>query len=157
MRRFGEKGYDFDSVVDRSGTNAMAKGGFRDYLFGDEPDEVVLPCSDEAAIAMWVADMGFASVPAAIAGMRARLEHPIFGYSAILDSELFDAFHDWCKSRYGWTPQEEHLVSAAGVVPALHDLVEQHLSPGNKALTLTPAYGFFKHACDYHELSLIHI
>ena len=48
--------------------------------------------ADSDVISMWVADMAFASAPAAIEAMTERIAHPIFGYSAIIDDELFDAF-----------------------------------------------------------------
>lgn len=147
--------FNFDEVIDRNATNSMARAGFREYLFGDAADEITLPCADSDVISMWVADMAFASAPAAIEGMRRRLEHPIFGYSALLDDDLFNVFAQWCDDRYSWRPERSHFVSAAGVVPALHDLVEQHLGLGEKALTLTPAYGYFKHACDHHDRELV--
>ena len=99
---------------------------------------------------MWVADMAFASAPAAIDAIRHRLEHPIFGYSVLADQELFDAFASWCQRYYEWAPKAEHFVTSPGVVPALHDLVEFVLAPGQKALTLTPAYSFFDSAAAYH-------
>ncbi len=145
---------NFDEIIDRSNTNAVAKQGFRDYLFGDEETEVVLPCADDDAISMWVADMAFASAPAAIEAMAARLEHPIFGYSALFDDELFDAFNAWCVARYGWSPHRDHFVASGGIVPALFDLVEYITEPEEKILTLTPAYGFFKHAVLHHDREL---
>jgi cystathionine beta-lyase len=47
---------------------------------------------------MWVADMSFASAPAAIDAMRERLERPIFGYTVLADVELFDAFCARCRA-----------------------------------------------------------
>lgn len=147
--------FDFDQIIDRSGTNAMAKGGFRNYLFADRADEIVLPCADDEAIPMWVADMAFASAPAAIDAMRQRLDHPIFGYSALLNDDLHGVFSSWCEERYGWTPEREHLCSSLGIVPALYDLVDQHVQAGQKVLTLTPAYGYFKHATKHHIRELV--
>ena len=66
--------FDFDRIIDRVGTNSVAVDGFREYLF-DEPD-VVLPCPDDEAIVMWVADMAFAVPPVALDAMRARIERP---------------------------------------------------------------------------------
>lgn len=146
---------NFDAIIDRANTNAVAKQGFRDYLFGDEEDEIILPCADDEAISMWVADMAFASAPAAIDAMAVRLQHPIFGYSALFDDELFDAFHAWCQTRYGWSPERTHFYASPGVVPALYDLVECLTAPDEKILTLTPAYGFFKHSAEHHARELV--
>lgn len=147
--------FDFDEIIDRSNTGAMAKNGFRDYLFGGQ-DPVALPCADDAAISMWVADMAFASAPAARTAMVDRIEnHPIFGYSAIFGSELYDTFGAWCDEHYGWRPQPEHLTVSAGIVPALMDFAEIFLADGESVVTLTPAYGYFKHSAEKYDRGLV--
>ena len=46
-------------------------------------------------------------------------------------------------------PREE-LAFTPGVIPALYQIVEDLVKPGHgKVLTMTPAYGFFLHACEY--------
>ncbi|NNC80449.1 MAG: putative C-S lyase [Acidimicrobiales bacterium] len=144
---------DFDQIIDRSNTNAVARHGFRRYLF--DGDDFPMPCDDDDAMSMWVADMAFASAPAAVDAMRARLDHPIFGYTAVFDDELFDAYRDWCVEQYDWKPERDHFLTSPGVVPALYDLVEHILKPGEQVLTLTPAYGHFKNASDYHGINLV--
>ena len=145
--------FDFDQVIERGDTNSIAADGFRDYLFDDA--DLVLPCPDEEAIAMWVADMGFATAPVATEAMRRRVEHPIFGYTLLLDSELSDAFVGWCDRHYGWRPNADHLVPAPGIVPALYDLVEFALEPGEKVVTHTPAYEPFEMAADKRGAHLV--
>lgn len=133
----------------------MAKDGFRNYLFEGQPP-VVLPCADDEAISMWVADMAFASAPAARKAIVDRVEqHSILGYTANFGDDLFNAFSSWCQQRYGWAPQPEHFLPSTGVVPALYDLIEYVLGDGQKALTLTPAYGYFKNGLDHHRRELV--
>ncbi|MCP5025882.1 MAG: putative C-S lyase [Actinomycetia bacterium] len=146
--------FDFDRIIDRTGTNAIATDGFRKFLFDGEED-VVLPCPDRDAIAMWVADMAFASAPAAIEAMRERLAQPIFGYTVIVDDGLFDAFSGWCERHYGWVPEREHFLTSPGIVPALYDLVEHILETNEKVLTLSPAYGPFELAAKHHGRELV--
>ncbi len=146
---------DFDEIIDRRGTNAVAAEGYRTYLFGEVGDEVTLPCADDEVIPMWVADMALASPAVAIDAMRARLDHPVLGYTANYDVELFGAFGRWCDRRYGWSPAPEHCRPADGVVPALYDLTELMLEPGDKVLTLTPAYGHFRGAPERHGHELV--
>ena len=46
-------------------------------------------------------------------------------------------------------PREE-LAFSPGVIPALYQIVEDLVKPDHgKVLTMTPAYGFFLHACEY--------
>ncbi len=145
--------YDFDRIIDRRHTNAIATDGFRQYLF-DGADDVKIK-SDDEILSMWVADMAFASAPAAIEAMEARLRHPIFGYTAIVDDTLFEAFADWCDRYYSWRPDREHFVTSGGVVPALYDLVEHILEGDEKVATFTPAYAFFERAATYHDHRLV--
>jgi len=135
--------FDFDRVIDRRGTNSIAADAFRTYLLEDYPD-LGLPCSDDDAISMWVADMAFATAPVVVKAMAERLQHPIFGYTVLADNGLYAAFADWCVDRYDWKPDADHFFTAPGVVPALYSLVEYFVPVGDKVMTLTPAYGFFK-------------
>lgn len=46
-------------------------------------------------------------------------------------------------------PREE-LAFSPGVIPALYQIAEDLVKPDHgKVLTMTPAYGFFLHACEY--------
>ncbi len=46
-------------------------------------------------------------------------------------------------------PREE-LAFSPGVIPALYQIAEDLVKPGHgKVLTMTAAYGFFLHACEY--------
>lgn len=147
--------FDFDEIIDRRNTNAMAKQGFRDYLFGGQAP-VELPCADDDALSMWVADMAFASAPAARTAMVDRIQdHPILGYSAVFGTDFYDTFSAWCDDHYGWRPEPAHLVTSAGIVPALFDFVKLYVAPDEKVLTLTPAYGFFRHSADAYERELV--
>ncbi len=135
---------DFDRIIDRTNTNAVAADGFRDHLL-DDP-ELELPCADADAVAMWVADMAFATAPVVLEAMRRRLDHPIFGYTVSLDREFETAFQSWCRRRYDWVPDLEHHLPAPGIVPALYDLVDLVLEPGDGVVVHTPAYEPFESA-----------
>ena len=146
--------FDFDKVVDRRHSNAMAIDGYGPYLFaGQEP--IQFPCPADEVISLWVADMAFESCPAAIDGITKRLEHRVFGYSAVFEDELYRSLAAWCERLYGWRPEQEHLVTARGVVPALQDLVEYVLGPGECVMTLTPSYGMFARTAAHHGRDLV--
>lgn len=139
-------GYNFDHSISRRNTNAMAEEGFANYLFGADAPALALEMPREELISMWVADMQFAAPDAAIDAITERLKHPIFGYTADLDEQLYQAFHSWCAQRYSWHFAREEMQISLGVIPALFALVEYVCRPGDKVLSLTPAYGYFKHA-----------
>lgn len=135
--------FDFDEVIDRRGTNSIAADAFREYLLEDYSD-LQLPCTDDEAISMWVADMAFATAPVVVEAMASRLQHPIFGYTVLADDDLYESFAAWCVDHYAWRPEPDQFFTSAGVVPALHALIDYFVEPGQKVMTLTPAYGFFK-------------
>ena len=137
---------DFDQPISRAQTNSLATEGYEGYLFVPGADPVVLSRPQVELIEMWVADMQFAAPQAAIDAVAERLRHPIFGYTMNFDDGLYDAFRAWCERRHGWTFPREHMVLSLGVIPALFSLVDYLCGPHDKVLTLSPAYGYFKHA-----------
>lgn len=140
--------YDFDEVIDRRHTNAMNTDGFRDYIFHAD-DTMTFPYKDEEFIRMWVADMEFATPDVVIDGIRERLDKRIFGYTRVFGDDYYNAFHGWCKERYGWVFPKEELVMSNGVIPALYELVQYICKPDEKVLFLTPSYAYFKYAAEF--------
>ncbi|WP_055446457.1 MalY/PatB family protein [Lacinutrix mariniflava] len=146
--------YQFNQVLERKGTNAMSVEGYRGYLF--DPEEDLSGKYPEADfIKMWVADMEFAIAPEIINAMKARLEHPLLGYTMVADPSYALSFQQWCIDRYQWTFNTAHLVHAKGVIPALYDLIGQICKPDEKVLIVTPSYAFFKHGANYNEVELV--
>ncbi len=146
--------YNFDKVINRQGTDAVSVDGFRTYLF-DKKDLLDLPCPDSEIIAMWVADMEFATCPEIIDALRDRVEHGLFGYTEIFNTTFKTSFVNWAKSRYDWEFNREHIITSQGVVPALYDLIEYICKSGEKILTLTPSYSYFKLAADSKGIELL--
>ncbi|WP_324027074.1 PatB family C-S lyase [Maribacter sp. BPC-D8] len=146
--------YSFDEIINRDGTNAMSLTGYRGYLF-DPNEDLSGKYAEEDFIPMWVADMEFAIAPVIIDALKARLEHPLLGYSMVADPAYHLAFQKWCQDRYDWTFNEQHLVHAKGVIPALYSLIGQICKPDEQVLIVTPSYAFFKHAADYNGIELV--
>jgi cystathionine beta-lyase len=114
--------YDFDTVIDRSGTHATK---LQKYEGMD-----VLP--------FWIADMDFAVPDFILEPLRARLDHPIIGYTKKPDS-LTEAFQGWLAHHFGWQVPEEWVVWLPGVVPGLNMAVHM-LAPDEQILVPTPIY-----------------
>ena len=148
--------YEFDTVIDRTGTGAMSLTGYRGYLFDPEED-LSGAYQEEDFIPMWVADMEFAIVPEIIEAMKKRLEHPLLGYSMIPSALTYPRiFQEWCLAKYGWKPNLEHLVHSKGVIPALYSLIKYICKQDEKILIITPSYAFFKHAADSNGVTLVY-
>lgn len=114
--------YDFDTVIDRSNTNATK---LQKYAGSD-----ILP--------FWIADMDFAVPDFILDPLRERLEHPIIGYTKKPDS-LTQALQNWLNHHYGWQVPEEWIVWLPGVVPGLNMAVSM-LETTEQLLIPTPIY-----------------
>ena len=119
--------YDFDRVFDRVPTSSVKWSNSR--LLGE--GEGVLP--------LWVADMDFSAPPAVVDAIKARAEHPIYGYS-LRSEDYYEAFIAWMKKRNGWIIEKDWICSSPGVVPALNLAVLAYSQPGDKVIVQTPVY-----------------
>ena len=147
--------YNFDEIIDRRHTNSENVDGWRPYIFHCGPERV-FPYKDEEFVRMWVADMEFAVAPEIRQAIIDRVNRQILGYSIVSDDGYYEALRTWCESRYGWSFPKEQLTFSPGVIPALYQIVEDLVKPTNgKVLTMTPAYGFFLHACEYNDVELV--
>ncbi len=142
--------YNFNEIIDRRNTNAMNTDGFREYIFHADKT-MTFPYKDEEFVRMWVADMEFATPDVIIEGIKERLDKRIFGYTRILSDDYYNAFVDWCRRRYGWSFEREHLVMSNGIIPALFELVDYICELDEKVIFLTPSYAYFKYAADFHN------
>ena len=116
--------YDFESVIDRKGTNSL-KWDF----FGDD-----LP--------MWVADMDFMVAPAIQKAVMKRASHPVFGYTVVPD-ELFDAYIGWWDRRYGFRMSREEMAYSIGVMPSISSMIRCLTDVGDEILIQSPVYHVF--------------
>ncbi len=147
--------YNFDEIIDRRNTNAMNTDGFRSYIFHAD-ESMVFPYKDEEFIRMWVADMEFATPKVIIDAIKERLDKRIFGYTRIFSNDYYNAFVNWCISRYGWSFEKKHLVMSNGIIPALYELVNFICKPDEKIIFLTPSYAYFKYAADFNHRESIY-
>ncbi|MGD9344591.1 MAG: MalY/PatB family protein [Candidatus Aminicenantes bacterium] len=134
--------YDFDTIIDRSGTSS-SKWDRRKQDLG-EPD--VLP--------MWVADMDFASPPPVMEALRKRVEHGIFGYTERTDS-YYKALSLWMKRRFDWDIQEKKIVFTPGVIVALNLIIQAFTQPGDKVIIQQPVYHPFSYAILNNKRQLV--
>lgn len=146
--------YNFDEIIDRKNTNSENVDGWRPYIFKCG-SEKVFPYADDEFIRMWVADMEFAVAPEIRQAIIDRVDRKILGYTIVSDNGYYEALLKWCKDRYDWEFKKEELVFSPGVIPALYQLVEDLVAKDEKVLTMTPAYGFFLHACEYNDVELV--
>ncbi len=119
--------YDFDTVVERRGTDSLKYDASRAREKGEE----LLP--------MWVADMDFRTAPEILARLHQVVEHGIFGYSDGGEA-YFEAVRGWYGSRFAWTVKKEWLIKTPGVVYALAASVRAFTEEGDAVLLQQPVY-----------------
>ncbi len=146
--------YNFDEIISRKNTNSENVESWRPFVLGSERDRS-FAYSDDEFIRMWIADMEFAVADEIREAIARRLDKKIFGYTGVSDPEYYVIFEEWCKKRYDLTFNREELVFSPGVIPALHQFVENLVKNGERVLTFTPAYGYFKRAADYSGVELL--
>ena len=111
----------FDQVIERRHSHSTKWQKFA-------PD--VLP--------FWVADMDFAAPEGILEAVKARLAHPILGYTD-RPASLNDAFHSWLQRHFNWSIPDTWVVWIPGVVPGLN-LAAQTLSSDQELIIPTPVY-----------------
>nr|WP_325181640.1 aminotransferase class I/II-fold pyridoxal phosphate-dependent enzyme [uncultured Oscillibacter sp.] len=129
--------YDFTSIIDRRGKDALAVDGIGHKVWGNEPDA---PREGYDAIPMWVADMNFATAPAVTDAMIERVKHPLFGYFFPTDA-YYDAIINWQTKRNGYQGlKREYIGYENGVHGCVTSAVETLSAPGDKILIHAPVY-----------------
>lgn len=117
----------FDQIVNRQGTLSLKYDGLQ-QTFGRAD---VQP--------MWVADMDFAAPDAVTQALKARAQHPIYGYSMAPES-LYETLIDWLQVKHGWEVKSEWIVLMPGVVPSLSLVVSALTNQDDGVIVQPPVY-----------------
>lgn len=126
--------YDFETIIDRQGKDALAIDALGGGWAPGAPKEGF------DAIPMWVADMNFATVPTITEAIIERAKHPLFGYYSTRD-EYYDAIIDWQKRRNGAEGLlPEHIGYENGVLGGLMSALGTFCSRGESVLVHSPTY-----------------
>ena len=126
--------YDFTSIMDRHGKDAIAVDGLGT---GFAPD---LPKDGFDIIPMWVADMNFPTVPTIPEAIIERAKHPAFGYFQATD-EYYDSIIQWQATRNGVTGLTKEAIGYEnGVLGGVISALTAFAAPGDGVLLHSPTY-----------------
>lgn len=129
--------YDFVSIMDRKGKDAMAL----DCL--GEPWAPAPPKDGYDVIPMWVADMNFPVLPDICQAIVGRINHPSFGYFEPRP-EYYDAIIDWHKKRKNVADlKAKYIGYENGVLGGVLSALGTFCSRGDNVLIHNPAYSGF--------------
>ena len=121
--------YDFDQLIDRSGTQSLKWGSL-----------LAKAESDFAPLSLSVADMDFPCAQPIIDALHRRVERQIFGYSDYNAPEVRAVVQHWYAQRFDWQINAEHIVFSPGVVPAIAFLIHALTAPGDGVIIQRPVY-----------------
>ena len=120
------EGWDFDEVIDRTGTWSIKYGRARD-----------------GQIPMWIADMDFRTDPVVRNALRERLERDVMGYTSTPEA-FFQAVRDWVEKQHGYSVPMDWVGYAPGVITAINQAYLTFTQPGDKIIVQPPVYDHFR-------------
>lgn len=126
--------YDFTSIIDRHGKDALAVDMIGSGFAPAAPREGI------EAIPMWVADMNFKTAPTIIEAIEKRIQHPLFGYYIPTD-EYYNSIIEWQSVRNGVTGlAKENIGYENGVLGGVVSALNAICSRGDNVLLQSPTY-----------------
>ena len=128
--------FDFETVIDRHGTNSVKW----DYFDDDIP--------------MWVADMDFKVAPPIQEAILNRANHPVYAYSIVPDS-YFEAYINWWKSNYDFEMDREDMLYSIGVVPSISSMIRCLTDVGDNVLIQSPVYHVFFYVIEDNHRNVV--
>lgn len=131
--------YDFDTPISRKGTHAE-KYEARQRRFGHSTVEP-----------FWVADMDLPTPAFITDALRARINHPMFGYTDAYP-ELFDSIIWWMQTQHRATVERAAISLSPSVVTTISMVIQTCTKPGDGIALLSPVYGpFFGYTEQHHR------
>lgn len=125
------KTYDFDKITERKSTGAI-KTDVLGKVYGKDD-----------LIPLWVADMDFETPDFIVEALKKRMEHPIFGYTALPDN-YWETVSKWIEDRHGWKTQCSWMTFIPGIVKGIGMAVNALLEKDEKVIIQPPVYHPFR-------------
>lgn len=123
--------YNFDKIIDRSGTGALKL----DVLNKRYGRSDLLP--------LWVADMDFETPEFIVDAISKRLEHHIFGYT-VEPEDYWPTVIDWIESHHQWNINEDWITYIPGIVKGIGMAVNVFTQKDEKVIIQPPVYHPFR-------------
>lgn len=123
--------YDFDRIIDRSGTNALKYSVLKERYGRDD----LLP--------LWVADMDFETPDFITDALRKRLDHSLFGYTSV-PAELWDTIAKWVEDHHSWIVKKEWITYIPGVMKGVGSAINVFVRSDEKIIIQPPVYYPFR-------------
>lgn len=140
--------YDFTSVIDRTGKDAIAVETI--------PFAGAAVREGFSKIPMWVADMNFSTVPTITDAIIERTKHPAFGYFSLRE-EYYQAIIGWQQKRQGTEDlRRVHIGYENGVLGCVISALNAFCSAGDAVLLHSPTYIGFTMSLENNGYHIVH-
>ena len=144
--------YDFTSILDRRGRDALAVDG----LGGAPGFAPSKPKEGFDLIPMWVADMNFPAVPTIPQAIIDRAQHTAYGYFQPPE-EYFSAIINWQADRNGVTGLTKECIGYEnGVLGGVLSALGAVCSQGDQVLVHSPTYIGFTNSLENCGYRIVH-
>lgn len=130
--------YDFDQVIDRTGTNSarwtLYEAPAEDRLYGED------------YIFLSSADMDFRCSDAIREELRRVVDYNLYGYTLLTHeggADYFDAVRAWFRKRRNWELERENIFYVPGSMSGVRNALMAFTKPGDGVIINRPVYGPF--------------
>lgn len=123
--------YNFDKIIDRHGTGALAVDVLNERY--GRPD--LTP--------MWVADMNFETPEFITDALRRRLDHSLYGYTD-MPADFWPTVIKWIADHHQWNVDSEWMRFIPGIVKGIGFVVNVFCKPDEKVIIQPPVYHPFR-------------
>ena len=118
--------WDFDEIVDRSGTWSIKYGR-----------------AGHGQIPMWIADMDFRTAPAVSSALQERLNRDVLGYTSTPDA-FYDSIVAWETKMHHWPVKKEWVAYCPGVITSINQAFLAFTRPNDSIIVQPPVYDHFR-------------
>ncbi|MEB6120400.1 pyridoxal phosphate-dependent aminotransferase [Mammaliicoccus sciuri] len=123
--------YNFDKVIDRTGTNCTQW----DYVQDRFGQSDLLPFT--------ISDTDFALPDIIMEHLNNRMKHPIFGYTRWNHTDFKSTVTNWYKKRFNTEINEDWIYYTPTVIYAVSQLIHMKSNLNDGVIIQTPAYDAF--------------
>jgi len=123
--------YNFNEIINRRGTDCI------------KYDALLERFGNAELTPLWVADMDFRTPDFIIDALKRRLQHPVFGYTAVTD-EYYRSIISWVQTLHGWELKREWLSYIPGIVRGIALSILCFSNEGDKVIIQPPVYHPFR-------------
>lgn len=131
---------DFNQITPRTNTRSIKWDHIEESGQLQPRPANLDPLDPEALLPLGLSDMDFPTPQTVRDALVARVQHGIFGYTAVDDS-YYQAIIDWMARRHDWQIEAEWIITNSGVMQAINLIIQMVTSAGDGIIIQPPLFG----------------